>query len=243
MKKALTFGLTGLLLLSFGSLGSRCQTTKDVLGKMIDAQGGRKTLETIKDTTISGTMEVIQMGINGSITMYMKEPNKMRMDMEFMGMVISQGYDGETAWMINPQTGQPEQLSENVAGQIKRQALGNDALLNPEKYGITYEFKGTEKIEGKDYLVLEQTMSDGHKITFYLDPVTYLVYKSKGTMLNQAGIEVTGETLFSDYRKVNGAVIAHAMTISQDGQEYVRMTMTKITFNSNLEDSLFSMPK
>ncbi len=243
MKKTLTLGLAALLLLFFFSPGSRCQTTKDVLAKMIEAQGGRKTLEAIKDTTISGTMEIIQMGINGSLTMYLKEPNKMRMDMEFMGMVITQAYDGETAWMINPQTMQAEQVPENIAREIKRQALGNDALLNPEKYGIMYEFKGTEKIEAKDYLVLEQTMSDGHKLTHYLDPTTHLVYKTKGITLNQAGVEVMGETVFSDYRKVNGTVVAHSMTISQDGQEYVRMTVTKVTFNSNLEDSLFAMPK
>jgi len=145
--------------------------------------------------------------------------------------------------MINPQTGQAETLPENFAREIKRQALGNDALLHPEKYGITYEFKGKEKIEDKDYLVLEQTMSDGHKTTHYLDPSTYLVYKSKGTSLNQAGMEVMGETVFSDYRKVNGVVAAYAMTTFQDGQEYMRMALTKVTFNANLEDSLFAMPR
>ncbi|MGQ9672144.1 MAG: LolA family protein [Candidatus Aminicenantales bacterium] len=243
MKKNLTLTLAGLFLFLISSLVSPSQTTKDVLDRMIEAQGGRKVLETIKDTTMSGTIEIIQVGVNGSATLYMKEPNKMRLDIEFMGMVISHGYDGEVAWMVNPQTGQAEQLPENFSREIKRQALGNDALLHPEKYGITYEFKGTEKIEAKDYLVLEQTMSDGHKITHYLDPATYLIYKSKGMALNQAGMEVMGETVFSDYRKVNGAVVAHALTTSQDGQEYMRMTMTKVAFNSNLEDSLFTMPK
>jgi hypothetical protein len=33
------------------------------------------------------------------------------------------------------------------------------------------------------------------------------------------------------------------MTTYQDGQEFMRMTMTKIVFNSNLEDSFFKMAK
>lgn len=243
MKRALSGGLGALVILSLLSPASLSQTTKDVLAKMIEAQGGRKTLAAIQDTTMAGTIEIVQMGINGTATLYMKEPNKMRIDIEVMGMVITQGYDGQTAWMVNPQTGQAEELPENISREIKRQALGNDALLHPEKYGITYEFKGTEKIEAKDYLLLEQTLSDGHKITLFLDPDTYLVYKSKGMTLNQAGVEVLGETVFSDYRKVDGVVVAHALTTSQDGQEYMRMTLTKITFNSNLEDSLFTMPK
>ena len=72
---------------------------------MIEAQGGRKALAAIKDTTISGTIEMPQMGISGSITIYQKEPDKMRMDMEFMGMVITQAYDGQNAWMVNPADG------------------------------------------------------------------------------------------------------------------------------------------
>ncbi len=244
MKKIFAFLVTVFLFsFLFASPASQSQTAKDVLTRMIEAQGGWKTLEAIKDTTMTGTVEIVQMGMNASMTMYMKEPNKMRIDIEVMGMVITQGFDGETAWMINPQTQQAEPMPENYAREIKRQALGNDALLHPEKYGITYEFKGTEKIDGKDYLVLEQTMSDGHKMTHYLDSATYLTYKSRGTTINQAGVEVMGETVFSDYRKVDGAVVAHTLTTSQDGQEYMRLTVTKVTFNSNLEDSLFTMPK
>ncbi|MDH7512558.1 MAG: DUF620 domain-containing protein [Clostridiales bacterium] len=243
MKRTVSLVLSVLFLLALISSPAVCQTTKEVLAKMIEAQGGAKTLEAIKDTTITGTVEIVQMGITGFVTMYQKEPNMMRIDIEVMGMVITQGFDGEVAWMTNPQTGATEQMPENFAREIKRQALGNDALLHPEKYGITYEFKGKEKIEEKDYLVLEQTMSDGHKTTFYLDPDTHLPYKTKGTSLGQAGVEVMAETVFSDYRRVDGAVIAHSFSTQQDGQEYMRMTLAKVTFNSNLEDSFFKMSK
>jgi outer membrane lipoprotein-sorting protein len=243
MKKSVSVVLSVLFLLALISSPATCQTAKDVLAKMIEAQGGAATLEAIKDTTITGTMEIVQMGLTGSITLYQKEPNMMRIDIEVMGMVITQAFDGEVAWMTNPQTGATEPMPENFAREAKRQALGNDSLLHPEKYGITYEFKGKEKIEDKDYLLLEQTMSDGHKTTIYLDPATYLTYKTKGTALGQAGVEVMAETVFSDYRKVDGTLIAYSFTTYQDGQEYMRMTLTKVTFNSNLEDSFFKMSK
>jgi len=243
MKKSVSLVLSVLFLFALISSPVLCQDTKEVLAKMIEAQGGIKTLEAIKDTTITGSMEIVQMGLTGSITLYQKEPNMMRIDIEVMGMVITQAFDGEVAWMTNPQTGASEPMPENFAREIKRQALGNDSLLHPEKYGITYEFKGKEKIEDKDYLLLEQTTSDGHKTTLYLDPATYLTYKTKGTALGQAGVEIMAETVFSDYRKVDGAVIPHSFTTYQDGQEYMRMTLTKISFNSNLEDSFFKMSK
>src|SRR4030065_2483075 len=119
-----------------------------------------------------------------------------------MVMVIPQAYDGEIAWMIDPQTGASTQMPESASLEFKRQALGNPALLNPEKYGIKYDFKGKEKLEDKEYLVLEQTTEDGHKTTIYLDPATYLTYKAKGTALGQAGVAGMAETITTHHQKV-----------------------------------------
>jgi len=241
MKKFLSFCLLSSLVFYLSVSAGFSQDTGKILKKMIDAQGGKKTLESIKDSTLSGTMEMIQAGITGSITLYQKEPNKMRMDGEVMGMVITQAYDGETAWMINPQTGTAEKLPEQAAEEVKRQALGNDALLNPEKYGITYTYIGKENIDGKDYFVLEQTFSDGFKASLYIDSQTYLTYKTKATTVNQMGVEVLAETILSDYKKVEGMMVPHTLTIFQDGQEFMTMTITEAKFNTGLEDSLFTM--
>ncbi len=241
MKKILTLSFLSLFFMSLLTVPGFCQKASDILEKMIEAQGGRKLLEGIKDTTVSGTIEMIQFGMNGSLTMYQKEPNKMRMDIEVMGMVITQAFDGETAWWINPQTGSSEEMPEKQAEDMKRQALGNDSLIHPEKYGITYTYKGKEKIEGKDYLVIEQTFSDGFQATLYIDPQTYLTYKTKGTTTNQMGVEVEGETYFSDYKKVEGMMVPYTLTIYQDGEEFMKMSITEVTFNSSLEDDLFKM--
>lgn len=218
------------------------QDAAKILKKMIKAQGGEKVLSSIKDSMMTGTMEMIQMGLTGSITMYQKEPNMMRMDAEVMGMTITQAYDGETAWMINPQTGAAEELPPETSDDMRRQALGNDALLHPEKYGITYTYKGKEKINGKDYFVLEQVFSDGFKATLYVDPDTYLVYKTKARTTNQMGVEVEAETIFSEYKKIDGVMVPQKLTIYQDGEEFMTMTITEVKFNTGLEDSFFKMP-
>ncbi len=244
MKKTLIWALAGAFVISSLPVMGYGQEAGQVLEKMIEAQGGRKVLESFKDTTVSGTMELIQQGMNATLTMYQKEPNLMRMDIEVMGMVITQAFDGQKGWYLNPQTGAAQDMDENMNKEFKRQALGNDSLLNPAKYGITYVYKGKEKAGDKDCLVLEQTMSDGHKSTLYLDPDTYLMARSKTTTLAQmGGGEVQSETIFGDYRKEGDAMVAHSMTILQDGAEFARMTLTKISYNSGLEDSLFQMTR
>ena len=242
MKKALTLTLAAAIVLSLIALPAQAQTSKeaqDVLNKMINAMGGRKALEAIKDTTESGTIELTAMGYSGTVTMYQKEPNKMRMDMEIMGMVITQAFDGTKGWMVNPQTGTAEDMTEAQSKDFARQALGNGAFLNPQKLGITYAVKPKAKVEDKECLVLEQTMADGHKSTIYVDPVTYLVAKAETMGMGQAGVEVKVESYPSDYRKIGDAQVPFATRIVQDGAEFAKMTLTKVTYNTGLEDSLF----
>jgi outer membrane lipoprotein-sorting protein len=241
MKKTFSFLVLFFFVLGLMTSPGLCQKSEKILEKIIKAQGGKKALEKINDTTLTGTFEMPAMGMSGTMTFYQKEPNKMRWDAEFMGMMMTQSFDGETAWATNPQTGSAQEMPEKMAEDFKRGALGRDTLLNPKKFGITYAHKGKEKIEDKDYLVLEQTFADGYKSTLYVDPKTYLVYKSKGMSLNQAGVEVETETYVSDYKEVEGVMVAHSMKIYQDGEEFMNMTIDEVTFNSDLEDSLFSM--
>lgn len=219
------------------------QTTDEIRAKWIEAQGG-KALAAIKDTTITGSIEFVQMGITANFTMYQKEPNKMRIDIEVMGMNITQVFDGEKAWYTNPQTGTIEEMPETQRREFARQALGNDSLLHPEKYGLSYSFKGKEKINEVEYLVLEQTFSDGTVVNIYLDPNTYLSVKTKGKTINSmTGLPVEAETHHSDYRKVDGTLIPFQLTTYYDGQEFQRMTLQKVVYNSGLEDSFFTLKK
>ena len=236
--------LAGLSMLPATAQDEQTQKTEEgsrILDRWIEAQGGRDNLSKIIDTTSTGTMEMIQMGLSGAITMYQKEPNKLRMDIEVMGMIVTQAYDGETAWMTNPQTGVSEEMPEQFQEDIRRQAMGNDTLLNPEKYGIIFTHEGQKTIEGKDYLILKQAFDDGFENTFFIDPDTYLVYKSKAMGLNAMGVEVETETFMSDFREVEGTMVPFAITITQDGEEFMTVALTEITYNSGLENSLFDM--
>ena len=167
----------------------------------------------------------------------------MRMEMEIMGMVITQAYDGETAWMTNPQTGANEEMPEQFADDIRQQSMGNDMLLNPDKHGITFSYEGKETIDEKEFLVLKQIFSDGKEITMYLDPGTYLVHMAKAMAMNQMGGEVEAETFMTDYKNVDGTMIPFSITIYQDGEEFMAMEISEVKYNTGLEDTFFIMEK
>ncbi len=239
MKRFTIICVLGLFLATIAASPGLAQTSEEILAKMIDAQGGKAALEKIQDMTLTGTIEIVSMGISGSITMYRKEPDKARLDMEFMGMVMTQAFDGENAWGVDPNTGSIQDMPEDQAKELKRMAMGNEALLNPKKYGITFTYKGRETIEGTDYLLLEQAYDDGHKEIMYLDANTYLLHKTKSLSANMAGVQVDTESFVSDYKKVDGLMVWHTMRIVQEEEESMLMTFTEVALNTGLEDSLF----
>jgi outer membrane lipoprotein-sorting protein len=213
---------------------------KQILEKMIEAMGGRKTMESVKDTVASGSMEMVTMGMGGAATMTMKAPNKFRMDIEIMGMSIVQAYDGEIGWFTNPQTGAVEEISGDQLENVKRQAMGDQAFLNPDKYGIVYTFKGTEKLEDKDYNVLLMTYEDGFEATMYVDTETHLVHKTVSIQPNDmTGVEAEMESFTTDYRKVDGMMAAFTITQYMDGEEFMVITLDEVKFNSGVEDDVF----
>ena len=239
MKKILIVGPALVFLMGMAARAG-AQDAKDVLAKMIAAQGGAKALETIKDTAISGNLDMIQMGMNGTITITKKDPGMMRVDIEIAGMLISQGFDGIKGWLDNPQTGVTE-MPEAQEKSMRRPALGSQAPLHPEKFGITYELKGREKVGDKDCFVLVQNFKDGNASTIFVDAATGLVIKVKAKAMDStgSGAEVDSETLYDDYRSINGVMVAHKMTTSQNGAPIMQMTFTTFTVNANPPDSYF----
>jgi len=222
-------------------LGS--QTMDEILKEMIQAQGGKAAIEKIKDMKVTGTIEVPQQGLSVSFTQYKKEPDKRRIEMKVMGTVQIQGFDGKTAWELNPQTGKTVEIPGKDAIDIKRGSLALHWVLNPEIYGISLIFKGREKIDGKYYLVLDQVYSDGDKSILYIDPETYLIFKIKSKMLDEMMVEVETETFLSDYKSVKGYIMAHKMISYLRGKEYMRIIYKKVKLNTKLRDHLFLMQK
>lgn len=239
MKRILSLFLAGFFLIITLATPGSAQTTEQILKKMIEAQGGKKVLESIKDMTMKGTIELVMQGMTASFTIYKKEPDKRRLDAEVMGMVITQAYDGEKGWGTNFQTGGIEDMNEEQTVEARREAMAIVSILYPEKYGMSFAYKGKDTLDGKEYFVLEQIYPDGLVATLHLDAKTYLVYKSKAKVMGAMGVEIEAEQFNTDYKKVNGLMIAHSIVTYADGEESQKITVEEVSFNTGLEDSLF----
>lgn len=214
-----------------------------VVEKLVAALGGRKALGAIVDATVSGTAELVQYGITVPLTIYQKEPDKMRLDVTIAdaGMTIVQAFDGRKGWVTNPQTGATEEMPEFLARELARQAGETLALLDPVRAGVTYALKPKAAFEGRDYVVLEQTHRDGRKTVYDLDPETFLPYRTRSRSFDQTGAEVEAETFTTDYRPVAGTMVPHALRTLHDGTEVQRVTIASVAVNTGLDDAFFTL--
>ena len=154
MQRFLTRSVLGIFLVSVLVVPGFGQTADEVVNKMIDAQGGKKVYESIKDITITGTIELVQQGVEGTVMMYKKEPDKRRQNFEVMGMNLIEAYDGKIGWWTNQQTLEIEEMPEDRLLRSKRNAMPVVAPLYPDKYGLTHTLKGKETIDDHEYFVV-----------------------------------------------------------------------------------------
>jgi len=253
MRKPFAWTVAAAMIVSLSAGGApagqapAAASSKDALGvlaKMVEAMGGRKLLASIKDTTLKGTAEMVQMGLSAPVTIYQKEPNKLRIDVDLSavapGQIFTQAFDGTRGWGTNVQTWTNEDMSEALSADFSHQAVGNDSLLDPRKLGVAYGLKPKVTLDGKDYIVLEQTLADGHRSSIFIDPETHLAYKSATASVDPAtGGVVETESFLGDYRKVGGLMVNHSLRTFQGDTEIMRITISTVAYNTGLDDALF----
>jgi len=242
-KRIPAFSVLLVFLITLAASPGFAQSLNRILKRMSDTLGGRKTIESIKDMTMVGEVEMPQQGISGTVTIYKKEPDKSRLDLDAMGMVIIQVYDGQTALWTNPQTGDIEEMDEQQAARMIRQSLPLAALIDPEKHGIVFTYKGKETVEEKECFVLEQVYKDGYRMIRYVDSDTYLSIKSKSVLAGPGSSEIQVEQVMSDFRKVDGMTMAYSITTYYNGSVFNEIRFKEVKFNTGLEDSLFQLEK
>ncbi len=236
MKKAISL----TVFMAFAAMSiSMAQDADKILDKHFRAIGQDK-LSKIK--TIDARGSASMMGMSTGIHMMAKRPHKLRMVIELQGMEIITGYDGKTAWTMNPMTGSsvPVAMSGAEADGFMESADMDGKLWNYAQKGHKVELVGEEDVHGKASYVLKLTKAGGDDEKYYIDKESYLIVMVKATApVNGAAMEV--EAHMSDYKRIEGYMMPMSTTQKVGGQTIMSWTFDEVRFNTNLDDALFSM--
>ena len=237
MKKLIIPFFLSLIFIS----ASFAQTVDEILAKYFEAQGQEKLLATNTFTTKG---KIIQGQFEIPFTSYHKRPMKFKSEAEFQGMKIISAFDGETGWSINPMMGSndPQPMTAEQLDRMKMQADYDGMFYNYKDKGYTVEYLGKEPVDDIETYKLKLTRPNGDIITAYIDAENYVILKTDSKMKIQ-DVDREAETVFSNYKYVDGILIPFSIETKMDGKTVMQMVLEDVKYNVDLDDSIFEMPE
>jgi hypothetical protein len=223
-----------------GLLGA--QTLEEVLAMNYQARGGLDKLKAMTAVKMTGTVVVPAQGLEMALTMWQKNPARIRIESTFQGQVLVRAYDGRKAWTVVPFLAPDAmELSPEQSAQLIEQAGLENPLLGYRDKGYSLVLLGREDLDGIPAIKLKLTKAAGWEIYFYLDAASGLELKSTTVQKSGAG-ETLQEIIFTDYKPVSGLLMPFAIENKTDGRTVARLSLTAIEINPAVDDAIFVMP-
>ncbi len=217
-------------------------TPDEIMEKSIQATGGREALMKMTSLVATGTMDIVSMGGKAATEAYAKAPDKRMTVTKVEGYgEIKEGFDGKSAWSLEPQRGLVE-LSGAALAAARRDAQFNGELRWKELYPKA-EVTGKEKVGDRDCWVLKLTPAEGTPVMRYYDAQTFLMAKAIVTTDTPQGpADVPVE--FSDWRDIgNGVKGPYTLKVTLPGIGELITKYTDVKYNVEIDDARFAKPQ
>ncbi|HEX8636480.1 MAG TPA: hypothetical protein VF692_00345 [Pyrinomonadaceae bacterium] len=217
-------------------------TVKEILDKYVVAIGGRAANERIKTRTMKGTIELAPMGIKGTVESFAAAPGKSYTKMNLQGIgEIVEGYDGTTAWTINPIQGNRDKTGDELLQMRLLSAFNREIDLG--KHYSKMEVSGADKLNDRDVYVVIATPGVAALApeTFYFDKQTGLLLRSDGVSITPEG-KMPYQTYFEDMREIDGVKQPYKTRVVLPQFE-INTFITEVKHNVPVEDAKFAKPK
>jgi hypothetical protein len=244
MKRAITLLVAAAIGLTVAHLSAQAQssalpTVDQVIEKYVTAAGGREAMEKVTSRVSTGTFEIADAGMSGSITISEKAPNKSMALIDLPGMgQVREACDGTVAWEDAPGAGVREKAGAELADAV-RGCVFNAELQLMTLYK-TVVVSGKEAIEGKDAYVVVATPAEGAVTKLYFDVASGLMVRQSSTRETPQG-PMDVDVLISDYRAVDGVKMPFSIR-QVSAMATVVIKIAAIKQNVPIDDAIFKTP-
>ena len=238
---AATVAALGLLLLAAPPRSAAAQTlpgARDLMEKNDAAIGGRAALAKHTSFHQVGSMTVATAGIQAQIELFKLKPTKYLQKI-VLGAIgeVTQGYDGKTAWTIQP--GQAAAVLDSASAETFKSLADFFGNFHDQAKYKSIETVGIVDFEGgKCYKVkiVKLTGSEGFE---YFDVATGLIAGVQAAIDTPMG-KIDQTSVFSDYRDFGGLKMPTKIQ-QKNGQFDATISFTTIEFD-NVDPAVFELP-
>lgn len=232
-----------IFLFLFATGFASAQTVDEVITKHIAAMGGKEKLTALQTARITSSLDM--QGMKLPIIVTVVSNKSVRSDVTFQGMTQTSAWTNSSGWYVSPFQGktEPEKMNEEMLRESKEQSDLSGPLFNYKEKGNAVELVGKEEMEGTDVFKLKVTLKSGNVVYQYLDATSYLMLKETKKQKFEDK-EIESETLYSNYKMVDGINFPFAFEVRQVGESTGQtMTVDNVEVNLKVDDSIFKMPE
>jgi outer membrane lipoprotein-sorting protein len=218
------------------------QTVDEVVARSFEARGGLEKIEAVRSLRMTGRATVAP-GTEAPITIEIKRPSRLRIELRFESGRAVQAYDGQKAWGIPPGESLPRVLPAEAAKSMAQQTDIEGPLAHYAAKGHRVELVGRVKVDGEDAWKLRVTRKDGDVEYHYLDARSYLPVLV-AVERSVRGTSIRSETRLGDYRKIGaGFLWPFLLESGASGRaERQRMKLQDVEVDPAIDDARFAMP-
>ena len=211
---------------------------KDLIAKFVAATNGTAVMAKHQSVRSKGRFELPAAGMSGDLEISQARPNKtmMRITVSAIGQ-IEQGFDGTTAWSINPMQG-PRVLTGRELDAIREESgFGMSSRQGPNV--TSAETVEKTEMNGEACYKVKMVWKSGRETFDCYSVASGLLIASMGKQESPMGtIDVTN--LISDYKDFGGQKIATRLTQQVMGNEQVLIIST-VDYDA-ADPAVFEMP-
>ena len=223
------------------------ESAEAVVKKGIEAHGGAEVLKKFiaGESKYKGEMTVFGMDLEFTAKLVYQLPDKFRMEIDTeaggMKLAIVQVVNGtKTKNMIN---GMATPLGEAEQKELRQAAMIQEITqLTPLLDGKTYTVKLEKATDDANVVLVTAKDLNDAKLSF--DKKTGLLTKveRKGLAPSMGEpMEVTEETVMSDFKKVDGVMQPTKMVVTHDGKKFMSMTVTETKLMEKADAKAFAL--
>jgi hypothetical protein len=239
-------GIVGVVsvsaLIIYSVRGNEDARLREIVTRAITAHGGTENLQKYPASIAKTKGKLFDLDYSAETAIQL--PDRSRTVAESKLGKFTQVLNGDKGWIKVGELSKEcnkEELAE-MKEQLNAQRIARLTVLTDKDYKLSP--LGEESIDDRPAIGVRVEHKGFRDVCLYFDKENGLLLKTQTHIKDplRGGEEITSDTLYADYKDVEGVMTAHKITILFDGKVYTEGEVTEVKLADKLEDSMFDRP-
>lgn len=228
--------------LAGSAVKANSETVETIRQKYVQALGGKAVLERFSSRIVRSKLEIPAYGIRCDVVTEERAPNRYRTETTVPGLgKVIEGFDGKTSWRQEPGNGVVAKTDAERLIDLRHHAFNRPLEWDQLYSQLSVEGEGT--LHGKATVVVIARTTAGDVDRMHFDRKTGLLVREEVNVESNGGSAFQAVIDMGDYRRVNGRLVPHSLSISPlvQGAPF-KVTVEDVQFDVKLDASRFAKP-